>query len=98
MKIAIAGGTGQAGQQAVRATRERGHEVVMLARSAGIDLVSGTDLAAVLDGVDVVIDACGVGPNDDPVSFHEAVVRSLTRANPPHLVVLSIVNSERAGE
>jgi uncharacterized protein YbjT (DUF2867 family) len=98
MKLAIAGGTGQAGTQAALAARERGHEVIMLARSAGVDLVTGAGAAAVLDEVDAVIDASGVSPGDDPVSFHEAVIRTLASAKPPHLVVLSIVNCDRAGE
>lgn len=98
MRIAIAGGTGQAGAQAALAARERGHEAIVLARSAGVDLVSGAGAAAALEGVDAVIDASGVRPGDDPTAFHEAVVRTLASARPPHLVVLSIVNCDRAGE
>jgi uncharacterized protein YbjT (DUF2867 family) len=98
MRIAIAGGTGQAGAQAALAARERGHEVVVLARSEGVDLVSGAGADAALEGVDAVIDASGVRPGDDPVSFHEAVVRTLASAKPPHLVVLSIVNCQSAGD
>lgn len=97
MKLAIAGGTGQAGKQASLVARERGHEVIVLARSAGVDLVTGAGAADALDGVDAVIDASGVGPGDDPVSFHEAVVHTLSAAKPPHIVVLSIVNCDRAG-
>lgn len=96
MRIAIAGGTGQAGAQAALSARDRGHEVVVLARSAGIDLVDGTGVNSALEDVDAVIDASGVGPADDPIEFHSAVVRTLTRANPPHLVVLSLVNCDRA--
>lgn len=96
MRIAIAGGTGQAGSQAVATARERGHEVIVLARSAGVDLVSGDGAAAALDGADAVIDASGVRPGDDPTAFHEAVVRTLAAARPPHLVVLSIVGCDRA--
>lgn len=54
-----AGGTGRAGTQAALVARARGHEVVVLARSEGVDLVSGTRAAA-LDRVDAVIDASGV--------------------------------------
>ncbi|SNS48294.1 Uncharacterized conserved protein YbjT, contains NAD(P)-binding and DUF2867 domains [Micrococcales bacterium KH10] len=98
MRIAIAGGTGQAGTQAALAARARGHEVIVLARSEGVDLVSGAGAAAALDGVDAVIDASGVRPGDDPVTFHETVVHTLAGAAPPHLIVLSIVNCDRAGE
>ncbi|WP_243074268.1 SDR family oxidoreductase [Microbacterium sp. SS28] len=99
MRIAVAGGTGQAGAAAVAAARERGHEVVVLARSAGVDLVRGTGVAAALEGVEVVVDASGVQGKDDPTAFHEAVTRSLTtegqRAGVRHVVVLSIVGCDR---
>ncbi|MGJ0204677.1 SDR family oxidoreductase [Leucobacter sp. gxy201] len=98
MRIAIAGGTGQAGAQAARIARERGHEVVVLARSAGVDLVGGTGAAAALEGADAVIDASGVRPGDDPAAFHEAVIGTVAGARPPHLVVLSIVGCDRAAE
>lgn len=96
MKIAIAGGTGQAGAQAALAARGRGHDVTVLARSVGVDLVSGAGVRQALDGVEVIIDASGVSAADDPVSFHEAVMHSLTSTRPAHLVVLSIVNCDRA--
>ncbi len=98
MRLAIAGGTGQAGTQAALVAQERGHEVMLLARSAGVDLVTGAGAAAALDGADAVIDASGVRPGDDPVSFHEAVIRTLASTKRPHLVVLLIVNCDRAGE
>jgi len=99
MKIAVAGGTGQAGAAAVAAARERGHDVVVLARSAGVDLVTGSGVAVALEGVEAIIDASGVQGKDDPTAFHEAVTRSLTtegaRAGVRHLVVLSIVGCDR---
>lgn len=99
MRIAVAGGTGQAGSAAVAAARSRGHDVVVLARSAGVDLVSSSGVADALVGVDVVIDASGVQGKDDPTSFHEAVTRSLvthgSTAGVRHLVALSIVGCDR---
>ena len=99
MKIAVAGGTGQAGTATAAAARARGHEVVVLARSAGIDLVTGTGAAAALEGVEALIDASGVQRKDDPTAFHEAVTRSLVThgraARVQHLVVLSIVGCDR---
>jgi uncharacterized protein YbjT (DUF2867 family) len=99
VRIAVAGGTGQAGTAAVAAARERGHEVVVLARSAGVDLVTGAGVAAALAGVDAVIDASGVQGKDDPTRFHEAVTRSLVtqgcESGVRHLVVLSIVGCDR---
>lgn len=98
MRIAIAGGTGQAGAAAVTAARARGHEVVVLARSVGVDLVSGEGVAHALDGIEAIIDATGVQGKDDPAEFHAAVTRSLSRhgADAGHLVTLSIVGCDRA--
>ena len=41
MKIAVAGGTGVAGRWTVDALRAGGHEPIVIARSAGADLVTG---------------------------------------------------------
>jgi uncharacterized protein YbjT (DUF2867 family) len=100
LRIAVAGGTGQAGSAAVRAARERGHDVVVLARSTGVDLAAGTGAREALKGVEVVIDATGVSPDDDATAFHEAVTKTLVttgaEAGVRHLVVLSIVGCDRA--
>ncbi|MFJ3405087.1 SDR family oxidoreductase [Promicromonospora sp. NPDC090134] len=56
MKIAVAGGTGTVGRHTVAAARERGHDVVVLSRSDGVDVTTGRGLTAALTGVDAVID------------------------------------------
>ncbi|TDN91800.1 NAD(P)H-binding protein [Microbacterium sp. BK668] len=96
MRIAVAGGTGRAGAEAVATARARGHEVIVLARSRGVDLVAGTGVAAAVEGADVVIDASGVQGKDDPTAFHQAVTDTLVTAGARHLVVLSIVGCDRA--
>ncbi len=45
MRIAVAGGTGVVGRHVVDAARKRGHDVVVLTRSAGVDLTTGAGLA-----------------------------------------------------
>ena len=55
-KIAVAGGTGMVGTTLVSALRARGHDVVVLSRAAGVDLVAGTGLAEALVGVDQIVD------------------------------------------
>ena len=57
MRIAIAGGTGVVGRHAVRAARAHGHDVVVLSRGEGVDVLTGGGLEERLDGVDAVIDA-----------------------------------------
>jgi uncharacterized protein YbjT (DUF2867 family) len=102
MRIAVAGGTGTAGRHAVEAARERGHEVVVLTRSNGIDLVSGKGLDDALRGVDVVIDASNLDSTSAKKSteFFTAATRNLLaaeeRAGVRHHVSLSIVGVDRA--
>ena len=56
-KIAVAGATGRVGRHTVDVLRERGHDVVPMSRSQGVDVITGDGLAAALAGVDCVIDA-----------------------------------------
>jgi uncharacterized protein YbjT (DUF2867 family) len=97
MKIAIAGGTGVVGAHTVAATRAAGHEAVVLARSAGVDIISGAGLAAALAGVDAVIDVANLFATraKPAVTFFETGTRNLIEAGKAggvkHHVVLSIV-------
>lgn len=59
LSLAIAGATGVVGRHVVQVAAERGHTVVELARSRGVDLTTGEGLAAALNGVDVIIDVSG---------------------------------------
>jgi uncharacterized protein YbjT (DUF2867 family) len=101
MKIAVAGGTGVAGRWTVEALRADGHEVIVIARSAGVDLVTGDGLDAALAGVDAVIDATNVASSGKQASseFFEATARTLMRAaavaGVGHIVALSIIGIDR---
>jgi uncharacterized protein YbjT (DUF2867 family) len=101
MKIAVAGGTGVAGRWTVEALRGDGHEVIVIARSAGSDLVTGDGLDAALAGVDAVIDATNVASTGKRGSseFFEATARTLMRtaaaAGVRHIVALSIIGIDR---
>lgn len=102
MKIAVAGATGQVGAPLVDAARAAGHEVVPIARSLGVDLMDPSDdLAARLDGVDVVVDVTQtpereVGPASD---FFTTVARHLGEAaraaGVRRTVLLSIIGVDR---
>ena len=102
MKIAVAGGTGTVGRHVVDVVRERGDEPVVLARSTGVDLVTGAGLAGALDGVETVIDVASVQTLSDAASrdFFGAVTRTLLAAEVAagvrHHVALSIVGVDDA--
>ncbi|TQL47075.1 uncharacterized protein YbjT (DUF2867 family) [Homoserinimonas aerilata] len=102
MRIAVAGGTGAVGRHVVDVVRERGHEPVVLARSQGIDLVTGVGLAEALQGVTAVIDVASVQTQSADASkqFFGTVTTNLLQAEKAagvaHHVALSIVGSDKA--
>jgi uncharacterized protein YbjT (DUF2867 family) len=97
MKIAVAGGTGVVGSHVVAAAQAAGHQAVILARSTGVDIFSGSGLGEALTGVDAVIDVANkVTLSAKPaVTFFETSTRNLIeagqRAGVQHHVVMSIV-------
>jgi uncharacterized protein YbjT (DUF2867 family) len=101
-RIAVAGGTGAVGRHVVEAVRENGHEPVIIARSAGVDLTTGKGLAEALARVDAVIDVSSVRTLSTKVStqFFDTVTRNLLVAEQAagirHHVLLSIVGAEKS--
>jgi uncharacterized protein YbjT (DUF2867 family) len=93
MKIAVAGGTGVVGRHVVDVARERGHDVVVLARAEGVDLTTGAGLAEKLAGAGAVVDVTSVRTQkrEAAEAFFGGVTRQLQAAAPPHVVALSIV-------
>lgn len=97
MHIAVAGGTGLIGRLVVDAVRASGDTPTVLARSTGVDLMSGAGVDDALVGVDVVIDVT----NRDTISrkkavhFFDTATRTLldaeARLGIGHHIVLSIV-------
>ena len=102
MKLAVAGGTGTVGVHVVEVARERGHEVVVLSRSAGVDLVTGSGLSDALSGVDAVVDVASTQTISakESTAFFAAVTRNLLAAEGAagigHHVALSIVGIDKA--
>jgi uncharacterized protein YbjT (DUF2867 family) len=102
VRIAVAGGTGAVGRHIVDAAAGGGHEVLVLARAAGVDLLTGTNLADTLRGVDAVIDVTSTATQSARASeqFFGTVTRNLLSAEEAsgvgHHVALSIVGSDRA--
>src|SRR3954469_19899308 len=100
-RIAVAGATGRVGRHVVDVLRERGHEVVPMSRSTGVDVVTGEGLAEALEGVATVIDvATGPSPDEEEATaFFEAAARNLheagERAGVQRMVVVSIIGCDR---
>jgi uncharacterized protein YbjT (DUF2867 family) len=100
-KIAVAGATGRVGRHVVDILEARGHEVVPMSRSTGVDVVTGDGLAEALKGVDCIVDAA-TGPSPDEkaaTEFFLASARNLQtegeRAGVKRIVVVSIIGIDR---
>ncbi|AOW92126.1 3-beta hydroxysteroid dehydrogenase [Rhodococcus sp. WMMA185] len=97
MRLAVVGGTGLVGSKVVARAREAGIETVVIARSTGVDLMTGDGLDAALEGCDAVVDVS----NKTVMRARPAVryfgqaaanlVAAAERAGVGHLVTLSIV-------
>jgi uncharacterized protein YbjT (DUF2867 family) len=102
LRIAVAGGTGAVGARVVEAARARGHDAVVLSRSAGADLVTGRGLAEALEGAGAVIDVASVASSAaaPAVAFFDASTTNLLRAERElgigHHIALSIIGVPQA--
>jgi uncharacterized protein YbjT (DUF2867 family) len=97
MKIAVVGSTGRVGEHVVDVLREQGVEPVEIARSLGVDVVTGEGLDEALAGVTCIID-CATGSSPDgaeAAAFFEAATRNLVAARVPRAVVVSIIGIDR---
>jgi uncharacterized protein YbjT (DUF2867 family) len=100
-KIAVAGATGRVGHHVVDVLGERGHDVVAMSRSTGVDVITGDGLTEALVGVDVVIDtATGPSPEQQAATeFFETAARNLQeageRAGVGRMVVVSIIGIDK---
>lgn len=101
MRIAVAGGTGVVGRLVMEEAAARGCQAVVLARSAGVDLVTGRGLPESVRGADALIDVSNVQTVSRRRSTRffrnatENLLRSSPQAGVRHLVTLSIVGIDR---
>lgn len=95
MRIAVAGATGRVGRHVVDVAEERGHEVVRMSRSTGVNVITGEGLADGLKGVDVVVDVSTAPTQDGATEFFITSTRNLQQyseeAGVRRIVVISIV-------
>jgi uncharacterized protein YbjT (DUF2867 family) len=100
-KIAVTGATGRVGSPLVEILTRRGHDVVPIARSTGVDVVSGEGLDEALAGVETIIDtATGPSPDEaEATRFFTASARNLQRAGAAagakRIVVVSIIGIDK---
>jgi uncharacterized protein YbjT (DUF2867 family) len=100
-KIAVAGATGRVGVHIVDLLEAEGHEVVQIARSKGVDVITGAGLAEALEGVECVIDATTPPTPDEQaaIEFFTTAARNLqeqgARAGVRRIVLVSIVGIDR---
>lgn len=101
MRIAVVGGTGLVGRHVVGAIGRAGHEVVVIARSRGVNVYTGTGLDDALRGADAVVDVSSGEPADVAAArdLFGVSTRNLLaaeqRASVKHHVLLSIVDLDR---
>ncbi|TML87576.1 MAG: NAD-dependent epimerase/dehydratase family protein [Actinobacteria bacterium] len=100
-KVAVAGATGRVGRHVVDVLTEQGCEVVAISRSAGVDVVTGDELAEALRGVESVVDASsGASPEQHAATeFFTAATHNLqqfgAQAGVKRIVVVSIIGTDR---
>ncbi|MBO0814012.1 MAG: SDR family oxidoreductase [Actinobacteria bacterium] len=100
MKIAVLGGTGLVGSQAVKILTAGGHEAVPHSPSTGLDLLTGKGLPEALRGADVVVNLTNSPTFDDAsIAFFQHTMDNLvaaaSAAGVGHAVILSIVGADQ---
>src|SRR3954471_12581778 len=100
-KIAVTGATGRVGSPLVEVLQQRGHDVVSIARSKGVDVVSGEGLGEALVGTDTIIDtATWPTPDQEAATeFFTTSARNLQEAGAEAgargIVVVSIIGIDK---
>ena len=104
MLIAVAGASGRLGTHLVKVLEERGHGVVPISRTHGLDVITAAGLEQALRGVDCIIDAA-TGPSPDEAeatAFFTTASRNLHdaghAAGVQRMLVVSIVGIDGSAD
>lgn len=101
MRITVIGGTGLIGTRLVGILREAGHEIVVAARSTGVNSFTSEGLDEALDGAEVVVDVSNSSYTDEAAAqefFYTSTMNLLSygeAAGVSHHVALSVVGTDR---
>jgi uncharacterized protein YbjT (DUF2867 family) len=100
-RIAVVGGTGRVGRHVVEVLAAKGHGVVPISRSVGVDVITREGLAEALTGVETVVDAASwpTPEQEAATQFFRTAARNLhevgERAGVERIVVVSIIGIDR---
>jgi uncharacterized protein YbjT (DUF2867 family) len=102
-RILVTGGTGTLGRQLVPRLQEAGRDVRVLSRRTaeaadGVEYVTGDllkdeGIQAAVDGAGTIVHCAGSSKGDDEATRN--LVRAASRADPRHLVYISVVGADR---
>jgi uncharacterized protein YbjT (DUF2867 family) len=104
MRIAVIGASGFIGSRITSELIARGHEVVAISPSFGVDAITGYGLRQSLEDVDTIVDVSNAATfgNVDALHFFRAAGRNLVaaavEAGVEHHIVLSVVGTDRLVE
>ena len=96
-RIAVTGATGRIGSHVVEILEERGHDVVAISRSNGVNVITGDGLTEALAGVDVIVDTATQDSADQTAAteFFTTSAANLQRAGADagveRIVLISII-------
>jgi uncharacterized protein YbjT (DUF2867 family) len=95
MRIAVAGATGLTGRAVVCAVEAMGGNAMPLARSVGVDLLTGTGVDDAMRGAEAVIDVTNAATADELETMTRTLMGAAQRAGARHVVLLSIIAAPR---
>ncbi|WP_280253361.1 SDR family oxidoreductase [Nocardia abscessus] len=101
MRVAVIGASGLIGRDVIDVLESRGHDVVAITRSTGVDVYTGDGLAHALAGADAVVDAVNATTTDTEAvtDFFRTIARNVQReaaaAGVRRIALISIIGIDR---